>query len=125
MVSQILGQGARSRFPRALAGVCVLLWLVGSVSSLYGSLTPQWTMPHCPQGTLHLPQHNQDHCLWHCDGIDAQAATGRNPGSAADPAGERVNAGILSLRTIAYRTGAAPRGPPVTSLSWKTPQLIS
>ena len=25
--------------------VCVLLWLVGSVSTLYGSLAPQWTTP--------------------------------------------------------------------------------
>ena len=117
MFSQILEERAGSRLPRAMVGVCVLLWLLGSVSSLYGSLSPQWTMPHCPQGTSHLPQHNQNHCLWHCVGIDAQAAAGRNPISSAEPTGASVSAGILPFRTIVYRTGVAPRGPPVTSLS--------
>src|SRR6185436_5389852 len=117
MFSQMWGERAGSRLPRAMAGVCVLLWLLGSVSSLYGGLSPQWTMPHCPQGTSHLPQHSQIHCLWHCVGIDAQAATDRNPRSSTDPAGASVSAGILSLRTIVYRTGTAPRGPPVTSFN--------
>lgn len=117
MFSQIWGRGAQSRFARSTAGVCVLLWMLGSVSSLYGSLMVQRTTSHCPQEPSHLPQHGQKHCVWHCDGIDAQAATGRNPSSSADPAGHRVNAGILSLQTIAYQTGPTPRGPPVTSFN--------
>ena len=48
LFSQILGRRTRSQFVRATVGVCVLLWMVGSVSTLYGSLTPQWTTPHCP-----------------------------------------------------------------------------
>jgi hypothetical protein len=100
-----------------MAGVCVLLWLLGSDSSLYGSLMVQGATPHCPEQTSHLPQHNQNHCLWHCVGIDAQAAAGRNPISSADPAGQQVNAGVLPFQTIVYRTGLAPRGPPVTSFN--------
>lgn len=117
MFSQIWRGRAGSRLPRAMAGVCVLLWMVGSVSSLYGSLMVQGATPHCPERTSHLPQHNQNHCLWHCVGIDAQAVTGRNPSCSADPAGASVSAGILPFQTIVYRTGSAPRGPPVTSLN--------
>lgn len=106
----------RDTFSRAIAGVCVALWIAGSVSTLYGSLTPQWTTPHCPQGQAHSGQQSHSHCAWHCDGIDAQAATGRNQGSSADPDGYMVNEDVLSLQTAAYRTGPAPRGPPATRL---------
>ncbi len=97
---------------RTLAGLCALLWVAGSVSAAYGSLTPQWTTPHCPQGTSHHAQNNQSHCIWHCDGVDAQASVGRNPGAQADPFGYLANTGGRSLQTVAHRTGAIPRGPP-------------
>jgi len=97
---------------RALAGVCALLWVVGSVSAAYGSLTPQWTTPHCPQGTSHHAQHSQSYCVWHCDGIDAQATGGRVPGSQADPSSFLSCAAGRSLQTVAHRSGAIPRGPP-------------
>ena len=114
---QMWAESRRDKISRAIAGVCVVLWIAGSVSTLYGSLTPQWTTPHCPQGQAHSGQHSHSHCVWHCDGIDAQAATGRNPGSSADPAGYLEQSGVLSLKTLAYRIGLAPRGPPVASLS--------
>lgn len=98
---------------RALAGFCALLWVAGSVSAAYGSLTPQWTMPHCPQGASHHAQHSQSHCVWHCDGIDAQAAGGRVPGSQADPSSVLSYSAGRSLQTVAHRLGAIPRGPPV------------
>src|SRR6185295_15910072 len=87
MFSQIWGWRARSRFARAMAGACVLLWMVGSVSTLYGSLTPQWTTPHCPQGQANSGQHSHSHCVWHCDGIDARVSTGRHAGISVDPNG--------------------------------------
>ncbi|MBI5317130.1 MAG: hypothetical protein HZB34_14290 [Nitrospirae bacterium] len=120
MVITILQKRDRSRrgkFPRAIACLCVLLWIVGSFSTLYSSLTPQWTTPHCPQGQTPSGQQNHSHCVWHCGGIDAQAATGRNPGNVADPAGYQTQAGVLSPKTLAYRMESVPRGPPATSLT--------
>ncbi|MCC6141534.1 MAG: hypothetical protein IT389_13070 [Nitrospira sp.] len=102
----------RGAVSRALAGFCALLWIAGSVSAAYGSLTPQWTLPHCPQGTSHHAQHSQSHCVWHCDGVDAQASLGRNPGAQTDPFGYWAETGGRSLQTVAHRTGAIPRGPP-------------
>jgi len=113
MFSQVWGGGAQNGFARATAGLCVLLWMLGSVSSLYGSPMAQRATSHCPQEPSHLPQHDQTHCVWHCDGIDTQATTGRNLSSSADPAGHRVDSGVLSIQTIGYQTGPAPRGPPV------------
>mgnify|MGYP001557995201 FL=1 len=98
---------------RTLAGLCALLWVAGSVSAAYGSLTPQWTTPHCPQGASHHGQHSQSHCVWHCDGVDAQATGGRVPGSQADPSSFLSYSAGRSLQTVAHRLGAIPRGPPV------------
>ncbi|WP_146216087.1 hypothetical protein [Nitrospira lenta] len=97
---------------RALVGFCALLWVAGSVSAAYGSLTPQWTTPHCPQGASHHAQHSQSHCVWHCDGVDTQASAGRNPGAQLDPFGYLANTGGRSPRTVAHQTGTIPRGPP-------------
>jgi hypothetical protein len=97
---------------RALAGLCALLWVAGSVSAAYGSLTPQWTTPHCPQGTSHHAQHSQNHCVWHCDGVDTQATGGRVPGSLAAPSSFLSFAAGRSLQTVVHRLGAIPRGPP-------------
>ena len=97
---------------RTLAGICALLWVAGSVSSAYGSLTPQWTTPHCPQGTSHHAQHSQSHCVWHCDGIDAQATGSRAPGFQADPSSFLSFAAGRSFQALAHRSGAIPRGPP-------------
>jgi hypothetical protein len=46
-----------------------------------------------------------------------QAATSRNPGNVADPAGYQTQAGVLSPKTLAYRMESVPRGPPATSLT--------
>jgi hypothetical protein len=114
---QMRTENRRAGFSRAIAGLCVVLWLAGSVSTLYGSLTPQWTTPHCPQGQANSGQQNHSHCVWHCGGIDVQAATSRNPGNVADPAGYQTQAGVLSPKTLAYRMESVPRGPPATSLT--------
>jgi len=97
---------------RALSGLCALLWVVGSVSAAYGSLTPQWTMPHCPQGHSHHTQHSQDHCIWHCDGIDAHGLTGKSAGAPVAPAGFLASAPMLHPQASTIRDAVAPRGPP-------------
>jgi len=106
---RVVMQGAVAR---TLAGLCALLWIAGSVSAAYGSLTPQWTTSHCPQGTAHHAQHSQSHCVWHCDGIDAQATGGRVPGSQADLSSFLSYSASRSLQPVAHRSGAIPRGPP-------------
>ena len=110
-------ESRRDKISRAIAGVFVVLWIVGSLPGAYESLTSQWTTPHCPQGASHQAQHSQNHCAWHCYGIDSQAATGRNQGCSADPAGDMVHVAILSQQTVAYREGPAPRGPPTSGSS--------
>lgn len=110
--SQIFGNRMWSRFARATACVCVLLWVIGSVSVVYGSLTPQWTAAHCPQGQTHSGQHSHSHCVWHCDGIDAQASTGRTGGSCAAPTGY-VSGYLTAVPIVAGPSaGIVPRGPP-------------
>lgn len=95
-----------------LAGLCALLWIAGSVSAAYGSLTPQWTTPHCPQGASHHTQHTQSHCVWHCDGVDAQATGGRLPGSQADLSIGLTPSGGRLFQTTVHCSGSIPRGPP-------------
>lgn len=97
---------------RTLAGLCALLWVAGSVSAAYGSLMSQWTTSHCPEGTSHHTQHSQSHCVWHCDGIDAQATGGRLPGSQADPSIGPASSGGRVFQTVPHRSGSIPRGPP-------------
>ena len=65
----------RGRLSRAIAGVCVALWVTGSVSMLHGSLTPQWTTAHCPQSHSNSAQHTHGSCAWHCDGIESQSSS--------------------------------------------------
>jgi hypothetical protein len=115
MFSQICGGGARNKFSRATAGVCVLLWMLGSVSTLYGSLTPQWTTPHCPQGQTSSGQHSHSHCVWHCDGIDTQGVTGKRAGISVDPNGMIEDARIELPYTAIAWVVIGPRGPPGTT----------
>lgn len=100
-----------------LAGVCALLWVAGSVSVTYGNLSPQWTMPHCPQGPAHHAQHSQNHCPWHCDGIDTQANTGKTPGSQTDLSAYLTGTGGRTLQALAFRSEIIPRGPPAEPIS--------
>jgi hypothetical protein len=95
-----------------LAGFFVLLWVAGSVSAVYGSVAPQWTTPHCPQGASHHTQHSQSHCAWHCDGVDAQTTGGRLPGSQADLSIGLAPSGGRCFQTIVHCSGSIPRGPP-------------
>jgi hypothetical protein len=112
MSSQISGRRVPSGFARATACVCILLWVVGSVSLVYGSLTPQWTTPHCPQGQANSGQHSHSHCVWHCDGVDEQVATGRSGGSSATPNGY-VSGHLGAIPLVAVLSaGIVPRGPP-------------
>lgn len=107
----------RGTFSRAIAGVCVVLWIAGSVSTLYGSLTPQWTTPHCPQGQAHSGQHSHSHCVWHCDGIDTQSSSGRSWRPSMTPT--RFVSGHLSATSYAtsLNGGVTTRGPPQLPLS--------
>ena len=75
---QMRTENRRAGFSRAIAGLCVVLWLAGSVSTLYGSLTPQWTTLHCPQSHSNSAQHTHGSCAWHCDSIDSQSFSGRS-----------------------------------------------
>jgi hypothetical protein len=102
-------QGSLSR---AIAGVCLVLWVAGSVSLVYGSLTPQWTTPHCPQGQAHGGHQQHNHCTWHCDGIDAQAAADRSGGGCAAPTGFVSGHFTAIPRVAVLGAEIVPRGPP-------------
>ena len=65
-------------FSRAMAGVCVVFWLAGSISTLYGSPAPQWTTPHCPQSHSNPAHQTHGACAWHCDNIDNPSSSGRS-----------------------------------------------
>ena len=107
----------RARFSRAIAGVCVVLWLTGSVSTLYGTRTPQWTTPHCPQSHSNSAQHTHGSCAWHCDSIDSQSFSGRSWWSSVTPTG--FLSGHLSAAAFApnLNGGVTSRGPPRSSFS--------
>jgi hypothetical protein len=48
MISKFLQMGVinrRARLARAIAGVCVVLWVAGSISTLYGCLAPNGRCP--------------------------------------------------------------------------------
>jgi hypothetical protein len=106
--------GRHGRFVRAVTGLCLLLFVGGFFSMAQGSVTPHGTKPHCPQGQAHSGQHSQSHCLWHCDGIDAQASAGRGGGSPAMPT--RFVTGARSpIPLVAwFHLGCIPRGPPAS-----------
>ena len=110
-------ESRRARFSRAIAGVCVVLWLAGSVSTLYGSRTPQWTTPHCPQSHPNNAQHTHGSCAWHCDGIDTPSSPGRSWGPPIIPTG--FLSGHLSATSHAtvLNGGVTSRGPPSVQVS--------
>lgn len=62
---------------RPVASLCVLLWMAGSLSVVYGSLGPHGSTSHCPQEQAH-PQNGQGHCFSHCHAIDSQASDVRS-----------------------------------------------
>lgn len=106
----------RARLARAIAGICVVLWVAGSMSTLYGGLAPQWTTPHCPQSQSHKAPHTPGSCAWHCDGFGPQSSSGPwGPSIAAigylfgDPAD---TIGIATLQN-----GEVIRGPPAPIVS--------
>ena len=101
----------RGRLSRAIAGVCVALWVTGSVSMLYG-LTPQWTTPHCPQSHSNSAQHTHGSCAWHCDGIETQYSSGRSWGPSIVPSGYLLGDSAVTKYTAILEDGKAIRGPP-------------
>lgn len=107
----------RGKFPRVIAGVCAVLWVAGSVSTLYGGLTPQWTTPHCPQSHSNTMHHTHGSCAWHCDSIDTQPTSGRSWRPSIVPTG--FLSGHLSAISDppVLNGGVTSRGPPRSSLS--------
>ena len=109
---QMWTENRRARFSRAIACVCVVLWVAGSVSTLYGSLAPQWTTPHCPQSHLNSAQHTLGSCAWHCDGINAQSSSGRSWGPSIAPTGYLFGDSTVTIYPPILQDGKAIRGPP-------------
>ena len=106
-------ESRRARFSRTIAGVCVALWLTGSVSMLYGSLTPQWTTPHCPQSHSHSTQPMHGACAWYCAGIDTQSDSSRPCASALTQTGF-AGRSLSASFDFAIVDGRMPsRGPPI------------
>jgi hypothetical protein len=110
--SQMWAASQRDTFSPAIAGFCAVLWVAGSVSTLYGSLSPQWTMPHCPQSHSTTAHRTHGACAWHCDGIDSQSALGRSWRPSIGP----TEFFFWHLSAISYTTilngGITTRGPP-------------
>lgn len=118
MFLQMWTEDRRARCFRAIAGLCVALWVVGSISVVYGSLAPQWTTPHCPQGQTHSGQQSHSHCVWHCDGIDTPSSSGRSWRPAITPTGflhGDFTATIIGAAIL--QGGMAIRGPPQIPMS--------
>ncbi len=106
-------ESRRARFSRTIAGVCVALWLTGSVSMLYGSLTPQWTTPHCPQSHSHSTQPMHGACAWYCASIDTQSDSSRPCASALTQTGF-AGRSLSASFDFAIVDGRMPsRGPPI------------
>jgi len=102
----------RGTASRVIAGLCVALWLAGSVTVAQGTPSPQWTAPHCPEGQTQSSQHSHNHCAWHCDGIDTSASAGRSGSSSPAPTGYLIGPFTRTPLAIALIAGMAPRGPP-------------
>ncbi|MBH0190100.1 MAG: hypothetical protein HP493_14990 [Nitrospira sp.] len=100
------------RFLRVIAVICIGLWLAGSVTVMQGTLAPQWTAPHCPEGQAQGSQQGHNHCAWHCDGIDTPLSTGRSGCSSPAPVGDLIGSFIRTPLSVASSSGVAPRGPP-------------
>ena len=115
--SQMSTASRRGRFCRAIAFVCAMLWMAGSVSTLYGSLTPQWTTPHCPQSHAKAAHHTHGSCAWHCDGIDTQSSSDRSWGPSIAPTGFLCGDSTATICAAILQGGMAIRGPPQPILS--------
>lgn len=113
---QMRTENRRGKFSRAIAGVCVVLWLAGSVSTLYGSFAPQWTTPHCPQSHSSAAQHSHGSCAWHCDSIDTPSHSGKSWRPSVIPTGflSRQHKAISDATDI--HAGVTGRGPPQSRL---------
>ncbi len=109
---QMWTEGRRGRLSRAIAAVCVVLWVAGSVSTLYGSFAPQWTTPHCPQSHSNSTQHTHGSCAWHCDGIETQAPSGRSWGPSIAPTGYLFGDSTYTICNAILQGGKVIRGPP-------------
>ena len=106
-------ESRRARFSRTIAGVCVALWLTGSVSMLYGNLAPQWTTPHCPQSHSHSTQPMHGACAWYCAGIDTQSDSSRPCAFALTQTGF-AGRSLSASFDFAIVDGRMPsRGPPI------------
>ena len=103
----------RARFSRMIAGLCVALWLTGSVSMLYGNLAPQWTVPHCPQSHSHSTQSTHGACAWYCAGIDTQSDSCRPWAPALTPTGFAGRLLSTSFDIAIVDGWMFPRGPPL------------
>ena len=103
----------RARFSRTIAGLCVALWLTGSVSMLYGNLAPQWTVPHCPQSHSHSTQSTHGACAWYCAGIDTQSDSCRPWAPALTPTGFAGRLLSTSFDIAIVDGWMFPRGPPL------------
>ena len=109
---QLWTESRRGRLSRAIAGVCVVLWVAGSVSTLYGSLTPQWTTPHCPQSHSNSAHHTHGSCAWHCDGIETQSSSGRSWGPSIAPTRFVFGHHSATLHATTLNGVITTRGPP-------------
>jgi hypothetical protein len=116
MFSQIWAKTKRGQSSRAIAGLCVVLWLAGSASTLYGSLAPQWTTPHCPQSHSSAAQHGHGSCVWHCDSIETQSASGRSWRPSLTPAGFLSGQHSATSDATDIHGGVTGRGPPQSHL---------
>lgn len=112
MFFQIQSGTRRGTVSRVIAGFCVGLWLAGSVTVTQGTLAPQWTAPHCPEGQTQGSPHSHNHCAWHCDGIDTSTSAGRSGSSSPAPIGYLVGALTHTPLSVVLCEGKAPRGPP-------------
>jgi hypothetical protein len=105
-------ESRRARFSRAIAGICVALWLTGSVSMLYGNIAPQWTTPHCPQSHSHSTQPTHGACAWYCASIDTHSDSCRPWSSALTQAGFSGRSLSASFDITVFNGWMSPRGPP-------------
>ncbi len=102
----------RQEVSRALKGYCVVLWLAGFLSVGQGNLTPQWTVPHCPNGQTQHSQQGHSHCSWHCSGFDIQSGDGRGDTSADGHVSLVWSLGTIPVQHAVIDGQFPPRGPP-------------
>lgn len=110
--SRCWGASKRKRFARALAACSAALWLAGSLSAALGNPTIQWPGTHCPQGPTQNSQQSDNHCAWHCGGLDIQDGGGRGDISADRLVSRIWSLGAIPLSDAALDGEFPPRGPP-------------